>query len=87
MIDYAQDAEVAVNTTSDADALVDKISHLKPGGGAALYDAIFLACTSRKLMKGEPIEPRRILIIIGDGHDNASGIRWHRPFNWRSAIW
>ena len=73
LIDYAQDAEVAVNTTSDADALVDKISHLKPGGGAALYDAIFLACTSRKLMKGEPIEPRRILIIIGDRHDNASG--------------
>jgi Ca-activated chloride channel family protein len=73
LIDYAQDAEVAVNTTSDPDALVDRIGHLKPGGGAALYDAIFLACTSRKLMKGEPIEPRRILIIIGDGHDNASG--------------
>ncbi len=72
LIDYAQDAEVSVNTTSDPDALVDKIANLKPGGGAALYDAIFLACTSRKLMKGEPIEPRRILIVIGDGHDNAS---------------
>jgi Ca-activated chloride channel family protein len=72
LIDYAQDAEVSVNTTSDSDALVDKISKLKPGGGAALYDAISLACTSRKLMKGEPVEPRRILVIIGDGHDNAS---------------
>jgi VWFA-related protein len=24
------------------------------------------------LVKGEPVEPRRIVIIIGDGHDNAS---------------
>src|SRR5258706_3140110 len=31
-----------------------------------------MACTSRKLVAGEPIEPRRILVIIGDGHDNAS---------------
>jgi len=72
LIDYAQAAEVSVNTTTDADALVTKVGQLKPGGGASLYDAIFLACTNRKLMKGEPVEPRRILVIIGDGHDNAS---------------
>ncbi|MBV9937942.1 MAG: VWA domain-containing protein, partial [Acidobacteriaceae bacterium] len=42
------------------------------GGGSALFDAIYLACTSRKLVQGEPIEPRRIIVILGDGHDNAS---------------
>lgn len=72
LIDYAQDAEIAVNTSDDPEPMVDKIRKLKPGGGSALYDAIYLACTSRKLIKGEPIEPRRIIIIIGDGHDNAS---------------
>lgn len=72
LIDYAQDAEVAVDTSSDPEPMVEKIRKLKPGGGAALYDAIWLACTSRKLIKGEPIEPRRVLVIIGDGHDNAS---------------
>lgn len=72
LIDYAQDAEVAVNTTSDPEPIVQKIRALKPGGGSALYDAIFLACTSRKLVQGEPIEPRRVIVIIGDGHDNAS---------------
>ncbi len=72
LIDYAQDAEIAVNTTADPEPIVDKIRKLKPGGGAALYDAIYLACTSRKLVKGEPIEPRRVIVIIGDGHDNAS---------------
>lgn len=72
LIDYAQDAEVAVNTTNDPAPIVAKIEKLKPGGGSALYDAVYLACTSRKLVQGEPIEPRRVIVIIGDGHDNAS---------------
>jgi Ca-activated chloride channel homolog len=73
LIDYAQDAEIAVNTSDDPEPMVEKIRKLKPGGGSAMYDAIYLACTSsRKLVKGEPIQPRRIIIIVGDGHDNAS---------------
>ncbi len=72
LIDYAQDAEVAVNTTSDPEPMVDKIRQLKPGGGSAMFDAVYLSCTSRKLVHGEPVEPRRIVVIIGDGHDNAS---------------
>ena len=31
-----------------------------------------MACTSRKTVEGEPYEPRRVLIVIGDGHDTAS---------------
>jgi hypothetical protein len=31
-----------------------------------------MACTSRKTIQGEPYEPRRVVIIIGDGHDSAS---------------
>jgi len=72
LIDYAQDAEVAIDTSSDPEPMVEKVRKLKPGGGSAMYDAIWLACTSRKLIKGEPIEPRRVLVIVGDGHDNAS---------------
>ena len=72
LITYSTEAELAVNTTSDSQVIVDKIDKLKPGGGAALYDAVYMACTSRNLVKGEPIEPRRVIVIIGDGHDNAS---------------
>jgi Ca-activated chloride channel family protein len=72
LISYSNDAELAVNTTSDAEPIVEKLRKLKPSGGAALYDAIYMACTSRKLVNGEPIEPRRVLVVIGDGHDNAS---------------
>jgi len=72
LISYANDAELMVNTTWDSDKLADKIRKMKPGGGAALYDAIYIACTRRDLVKGEPYEPRRVIIIVGDGHDNAS---------------
>jgi VWFA-related protein len=72
LIGYGTEAEVMVNTTSDADKIVSKLDKITPAGGAALYDAIYLACTSRKLVKGEPVEPRRVVVIVGDGHDNAS---------------
>ena len=72
LVGYSQDADLIVNTTSDPELLVDKIRKMKPGGGAALYDAIYMACTRRELVKGEPIEPRRIIVVMGDGHDNAS---------------
>lgn len=72
LIGYANQAELMVDTTSDSNTIVEKIRKLKPGGGAALYDAIYEACTNRKLVQGEPVEPRRVIIVIGDGHDNHS---------------
>ena len=72
LISYGNEAELSVNTTTDSEPIVEKLRKVKPGGGAALYDAIWMACTSRKLVVGEPVEPRRVLVVIGDGHDNAS---------------
>jgi Ca-activated chloride channel family protein len=72
LIGYGNEAELMVNTTSDSEKIVAKLRALKPGGGAALYDAIYQACTRRSLIEGEPVDPRRILIIIGDGNDNSS---------------
>lgn len=72
LIGYGNDAELLVNTTHDPEKIVEKIRGMKPGGGSALYDAIYMACTSRNLVKGEPVEPRRVIVIVGDGHDNTS---------------
>ena len=72
LIGYSNSADLLMDTSSDPEPMVQKLGKLKPSGGAALYDSIYMACTSRKLIQGEPIEPRRILVIIGDGHDNAS---------------
>jgi hypothetical protein len=72
LIGYHTEPELLVNTTHDSEAIAEKIAKQKPSGGAALFDSIYIACTSRNLVKGEPIEPRRVIIVIGDGHDNAS---------------
>jgi len=72
LITYANEAELAVNTTTDSEKLADKVLKLRAGGGSALFDAVYAACTNRNLIKGEPYEPRRIIVVIGDGHDNAS---------------
>ncbi|HTQ55603.1 MAG TPA: VWA domain-containing protein [Bryobacteraceae bacterium] len=72
LISYANEPELLVNTTSDPEKIVEKIRKLKPGGGSSLYDAIYMACVNRQLVQGEPYEPRRVIIVIGDGHDNAS---------------
>ncbi len=72
LIGYSNEPELQMNTTQDPEKIVSKIRKMKPGGGSSLFDAIYMACTSRNLVKGEPIEPRRVIVIVGDGHDNAS---------------
>jgi len=72
LVTYGNEAELAVDTTSDSGPIVEKLRKVKPGGGAALFDAIYLACQKRHVLNGEPFDPRRVLIIIGDGHDNSS---------------
>ncbi|HUI81326.1 MAG TPA: VWA domain-containing protein [Bryobacteraceae bacterium] len=73
LVSYGNSAELLVNTTTDSDKIAEQIRRMKPGGGAALYDAIYQACTKREVVRGEPYEPRRVIIVVGDGHDNASG--------------
>lgn len=72
LVSYGTTAELSVNTTWDPDKLTAKVDRMKPGGGSSLYNAIHMACTDRELVPGEPYQPRRVIIIIGDGHDTAS---------------
>jgi len=72
LIQFSNKAELVVNTTPDSDKIAEQVAKMKPGGGSALFDAIYRACTDRALVLGEPYEPRRVIIIVGDGHDTAS---------------
>jgi VWFA-related protein len=71
LISYGTEAVLDVDTTSDGTKLADRVAKMKPGGGAALYDAIYMACTRREVVPGEPFDPRRVIVIIGDGHNNS----------------
>ena len=48
LISYGNQPELIADTSSDSEKMVAKMSRIKPAGGAALYDAIYMACTSRK---------------------------------------
>ncbi|MCS7025922.1 MAG: VWA domain-containing protein [Bryobacteraceae bacterium] len=64
--------ELVADFTDDHEKLVKAIRDLRPGGGTALYDAIFMACRDR-LMRDQPRHKfRRAIVILSDGDDNQS---------------
>jgi VWFA-related protein len=64
--------ELVADLTDDLDVLEKGIRGLKPGGGTALYDAMFFACRD-KLSKDQPRHKfRRAMILLSDGDDNQS---------------
>ena len=60
--------------TDSADMLAKGVTGLTPGGGSAVYDAVYTAST-QKLQKVHADRPvRRVVILISDGEDNQSRI-------------
>ncbi|MCS6954036.1 MAG: VWA domain-containing protein [Bryobacteraceae bacterium] len=58
--------------TDDIELLARTVRELRPGGGTALYDAIFFAARD-KLMQDQPRHKfRRAMVILSDGEDNQS---------------
>ena len=60
--------------TNDQDKLEAGITKLRPGGGTALYDAVYTACRDQLLNVPNTLQGsvRKALIIISDGDDNQS---------------
>src|SRR5689334_7073692 len=71
---YATQPDFLVKPTNDGQLISEKIMKLKPGGGSAMLDAIYTACTKYYTVTGQPGEPKRVLIVVGDGHDNNSKV-------------
>ena len=72
VVSYDTQAELVTDLTDDVRALQKALQNLRPGGGTAMFDAIFFACRD-KLMQDQPRHKfRRAMIILGDGEDNNS---------------
>lgn len=72
IVSYDTAAELVADLTGDTEVLAKGIRGLRPGGGTAMFDAIFYACRD-KLMQDQPRHKfRRAMIVLGDGDDNAS---------------
>jgi Ca-activated chloride channel family protein len=61
--------------TNNLDALETGINRLRPGGGTALFDAVYTACRDKLLDVSRGQEPvRKAMILISDGDDNQSRV-------------
>jgi len=74
VIGFDTSAEVTQDFTDDGEKLGRGIHVLRPGGGTALYDAVYFACRD-KLAKAPSNGPvRRAIILLSDGDDNQSRV-------------
>jgi VWFA-related protein len=72
VVSFDTSAELVSDLISDTDKLNASIRDLHPGGGTALYDAIYFACRD-KLSQDQPrYKFRRAIVVVSDGDDNQS---------------
>ena len=61
--------------TNNIDALEAGVNRLRPGGGTALFDAVYTACRDKLLDVSRGQEPvRKAIVLISDGDDNQSRV-------------
>jgi VWFA-related protein len=66
------ETDLAQGFTNNIDLLNQGIRKLRPGGGTALYDALYRSCRDQMLTLKEQTAVRRALILVSDGNDNYS---------------
>jgi VWFA-related protein len=69
------ETDVAQDFTNNVDLLNQGIRKLRPGGGTALFDALYKTCKDQMLTLQETTAVRRALILVSDGDDNYSRVQ------------
>jgi Ca-activated chloride channel family protein len=67
-------AEVTQDFTDSTEALSRGVRAMRPGGGTALFDALYKASRDKLLNSAETGSVRRAVILVTDGDDNASHV-------------
>lgn len=72
VVGFDATAQLVADMTDDVGKLETAIRQMRPGGGTAVYDALYFACRE-KLMQDQPMYKfRRAIVLLSDGDDNAS---------------
>jgi Ca-activated chloride channel family protein len=66
--------EVTQDFTDNTESLAHGVHELRPGGGTALYDALYFACRDKLLKAPKSTPVRRAIILLSDGDDNQSHV-------------
>jgi Ca-activated chloride channel family protein len=66
--------EVTQDFTDDTEKLGQGVRELRPGGGTAMYDALYYACREKLLKQPQAGPTRRAIVLLSDGDDNQSHV-------------
>src|SRR6266496_3330501 len=66
--------EVTQDFTDNTEKLAKGVRALRPGGGTAMYDALFYACRDKLMKAPQTASVRRAIILVSDGDDNQSHV-------------
>ncbi|MCU1285842.1 MAG: von Willebrand factor, type [Acidobacteriales bacterium] len=66
--------EVTQDFTSRTEKLSAGVRMLRPGGGTALFDALYYACRDKLLAHPDKQTVRKAIILLSDGDDNQSRV-------------
>jgi len=73
---FVEGFDVTTDLTQDysnnVDLLNQGIRKLRPGGGTALFDALYHTCQAQMLTLREDVPVRKAIILVSDGEDNYS---------------
>jgi len=66
--------EVTQDFTDDTEKLDKGVRALRPGGGTAMFDALYFACRDKLLKEAQAGPTRRAIVLLSDGEDNQSHV-------------
>jgi Ca-activated chloride channel family protein len=66
--------EVTQDFTDSTELLSIGVRSLRPGGGTAMYDALYFACRDKLMKAPQTGTVRRAIILLSDGDDNQSHV-------------
>jgi VWFA-related protein len=66
--------EITQDFSGNTEKLANGVRMLRPGGGTAMYDAVYGACRDKLQKQNTPGGLRRAIILLSDGEDNQSRV-------------
>jgi VWFA-related protein len=74
VVGFDETPEVTQDFTDNTESLGRGIRMLRPGGGTALFDALYFACRDKLLKEQNTGPTRKAIILLSDGEDNQSHV-------------
>lgn len=74
VLEFDEVPDITQDFTNDIGKLKAGIDVIRPGGGTAMWDAVYYACRDKMMKEKNSTPVRRAIILVSDGDDNQSRV-------------